>query len=604
MKVNFLELIGWTWHYARRFPREVAAVLACMAANVALSVVKPWPIVFLVDYVLRAHPMPDWLAPVVRSLPGSASALGLAMWSVATTVLIFILQWLCTLGADYANVSLGQRVTYEVATDLFRHLQQLSLSFHTRRSTGDIVRRVASDCAAIGIILRSALLPVLASIATLCVMVAIMLQLSTSLTIVAALVAPGMALVFHLHSRKMLERSYREQEAEAKIYELAEQTFSAITAVQAFGREALNELALRDAHERTTRAALSSLRVQLRFKILMGFATALGTAAILLTGGRAVLAGEMSVGTILLFLSYLASLYSPLEAIMYTGSTIQTAGGSARRVFDILRTEPEVRDGPHARQLAQVRGEVRFENVTFGYEAGRPILRDISLTVAPGETVALVGPTGAGKSTLVSLIPRFFDPNDGCLRVDGMDVRNVQLASLRRQVALVLQEPFLFPLSVAENIAYGRPGASLAQIQSAARAANAHDFIGRLPQGYDTVLDERGANLSGGERQRLSIARALLKNAPILILDEPTSALDVETEAAIMDALQTLVRDRTTFIIAHRLATVQRADRIIVLQKGAITESGTHAELVSRNGTYARYAARQFGARAPRAVAP
>jgi ATP-binding cassette, subfamily B, bacterial len=263
-----------------------------------------------------------------------------------------------------------------------------------------------------------------------------------------------------------------------------------------------------------------------------------------------------------------------------------------------------VRDGPHARQLAQVRGEVRFENVTFGYEAGRPILRDISLTVAPGETVALVGPTGAGKSTLVSLIPRFFDPNDGCLRVDGMDVRNVQLASLRRQVALVLQEPFLFPLSVAENIAYGRPGASLAQIQSAARAANAHDFISRLPQGYDTVLDERGANLSGGERQRLSIARALLKNAPILILDEPTSALDVETEAAIMDALQTLVRDRTTFIIAHRLATVQRADRIIVLQKGAITESGTHAELVSRNGTYARYATRQFGARTPRAVAP
>jgi ATP-binding cassette subfamily B protein/subfamily B ATP-binding cassette protein MsbA len=271
---------------------------------------------------------------------------------------------------------------------------------------------------------------------------------------------------------------------------------------------------------------------------------------------------------------------------------------SLDRVEEILRAEPEVIDRPGARLLGPVKGSIVFEDVSFSYDAGRPILCGMSLDVKAGETVALVGATGAGKSTLVSLIPRFFDPSEGRVLIDGQDVREVQLSSLRSQVALVLQEPFLFPLTIAENIAYGRPDASAAEVEAAARAANAHDFVIRLPQGYDTVIGERGATLSGGERQRLSIARALLKNAPVLILDEPTSALDASTEALIMQAMRNLVSGRTTFIIAHRLATVQNADRIVVLENGHIAESGTHQQLITRGGLYARFSALQFGCEA------
>jgi ATP-binding cassette, subfamily B, bacterial len=401
--------------------------------------------------------------------------------------------------------------------------------------------------------------------------------------------------VFWKFARPMMEASYRQQEAESKIYEVVEQTFSAMPVVQAFGREELNDRRFADATRSTLATTLSMTRVQVQFKMLIGLSTAVGTSAIIWFGARHALEGSLTLGTIIAFLSYLGSLYAPLEAIMYTGSTVQGAAGSARRVLEVLQTENRVEDKPGAIALDSVRGHLQLQNVTFGYEPDRPVLKNISLDIPPGQTVALVGETGAGKSTLVSLVPRFFDPSEGKVLLDGQDLRDLQLKTLRRKVALVLQEPFLFPISIAENIAYGSPHTSPEQIEAAAGAANAHDFIVRLPQGYHTVVGERGATLSGGERQRVSIARALLKDAPLLILDEPTSALDVETERSFLEALERLTRGRTTLIIAHRLSTIRRADRIIVLEAGQIVESGTHHELIARKGIYARFHAIQSG---------
>jgi ATP-binding cassette subfamily B protein/subfamily B ATP-binding cassette protein MsbA len=306
-----------------------------------------------------------------------------------------------------------------------------------------------------------------------------------------------------------------------------------------------------------------------------------------------VLDGRLTVGGILVFLAYLTALYGPLQTLMYAPTTTQGAAGSARRVLEILDTRRDVDDRPGAQALTQPAGHVRFEHVTFGYDPGRPVLREVSFEVRPGETVAIIGATGAGKSTLASLVPRFHDAWSGQVTVDGIDVRDLQLKSLRSHVAVVLQEPFLLPMSIAENIAYGRPAASHEDIEAAARAANAHDFITRLPEGYATVLAERGATLSGGERQRLSVARAILKDAPILILDEPTSAIDSATEAELLSALERLMRGRATIVIAHRMSTIAKADRIIALEHGRVVEEGTPADLLRHGRVYARFHGRQ-----------
>jgi ATP-binding cassette subfamily B protein/subfamily B ATP-binding cassette protein MsbA len=386
---------------------------------------------------------------------------------------------------------------------------------------------------------------------------------------------------------------YKQEQLEGQIMTQAERTLTALPIVQAFSREEFEDVRFRSLSQSTIQAYLSVVLSQLQFKVGTGLITAIGTTGIMLIGGLHVLQGTLSVGSLIIFLAYLTSLYAPIETLAYTSSGFASAAARARRVMEVLDAEHDVHDDPGAKPLPTVQlgrsGHICLEEVTFGYEANNPVLKNIALEARPGEVVALVGPTGAGKSTLVSLIPRFFDPWEGRVLFDGVDVRKVKLASLRAHISLVLQEPFILPLSVEENIAYGRPEASRSEIEAAAAAANADEFIRRLPQGYETVVGERGATLSGGEKQRLAIARALLKNAPVLILDEPTSSLDAQTEALLLEALERLMEGRTTFIIAHRLSTIRHSDKIVVIERGKIVEVGTHQGLMVTNSLYKHF---------------
>jgi ATP-binding cassette subfamily B protein/subfamily B ATP-binding cassette protein MsbA len=386
-----------------------------------------------------------------------------------------------------------------------------------------------------------------------------------------------------------------KREIESRIQSHIQQTLTGIPVVQAFAQEDREQKRFERFADAAVRAQQQSTLIGSINSLSSGLIATLGTGVILWVGARHVLNHSLSIGSLLVFLVYLNSLQAQLKIFANIHTALQGFNASVDRVLEVLDAPPEVADRPGAVELTTVRGHVKMENVSFGYDPARPVLRNVSLEAKPGETLAIVGATGVGKTTLVSLVPRFFDPTEGRVLIDGKDARDIQLKSLRAQVGLVLQEPFLFPISVADNIAFGRPHAPRSEVETAAQAANAHDFITRLPQGYETILGERGATLSGGERQRLSIARALLKNAPILILDEPTSALDAETEGHLMDALERLMNGRTTFIIAHRLSTVRRASQILVMKNGTLEERGTHEELLARGGLYAHLHQSQFG---------
>jgi ATP-binding cassette subfamily B protein/subfamily B ATP-binding cassette protein MsbA len=416
-------------------------------------------------------------------------------------------------------------------------------------------------------------------------MFAIMWQLQPQLTLLSLTVVPFMVLCIRIFGNPMKTQTLERRELEWRMINVVQQAMNAMPAIQAFGREEIEHARFLRYADDTVDAYRRSTLSQMWFKFFVGLVTAVGTAAVMWRGGHFVLDGSMTIGSVLVFLSYLASLYAPLNSITQTASIVQTAGANADRVLEVLDLIPDVRDEPGAID-APLSGPIRFENVTFSYEPGRPVLKDVSLEVQPGETIAIVGPTGAGKTTLVNMLMRFFDPSTGRVTVGGRDIRSLKVRSVRDQISMVLQDPFIFPYTIAENISYGRPEATRERVIEAAIAANADPFIKALPGGYDSIIGERGATLSGGEKQRLSIARAFVKDAPLLIMDEPTSALDARTEGMLLDALERLTKGRTTFIIAHRLSTIRNADKIIVLDHGRIVEQGTHQELIALGGMY------------------
>jgi ATP-binding cassette, subfamily B, bacterial len=561
-----------------------AAAILVRAATQAL---QPWPLKWLVDN-LTGHAHATGTA-WISGLPAADSFTGFAAWLAFGTVLLFAAGAAASVVQRFLQASAGARISYALAADVFDHVQRLPLAYHTRRKTGDVLRRVTIDTMCLRDLLAQVLYPVLGTVAGVAIPFALMWLLDPLLALVVVVVAIPAAVLVQRSVSRMTERDFLQQQMEGQVMAFAEQTLSVLPAVQAFGREPHEDQRFRALSGQTISAALRATALHIGVTLATGGVLALGAALVIAVGGFAVLDGRLTLGSLLVFIAYVYTFQSPVQQMAGVAASYATAAGSARRVVHVLGEDEGVQDALHARPLrTPVHGHVRVENATFGYHPGRPVLHEVSFEAGPGEMVALVGQTGAGKTTAVSLIPRFFDPWSGRVLFDGADIRDVTLASLRGHVSLVLQDALLLPITIAENIAYGRPDAGRDAVVAAAVAAEADEFIRRLPDGYETVVDERGAGLSGGERQRVSIARALLKDSPVVIMDEPTSALDAETEARLLAAVERLVERRTTLVIAHRLSTARRADRIIVLERGRVIENGSHDELVAAGGAYAR----------------
>ena len=592
----------------RRYRRLLAyavaqwpALLLVVALSLALSAVaalQPWPLKVLVDHAVGDVPAPDALRAMLDALAPASPALALVAAAALASFVLFMLGAALDAGLIWLWALAGQRMIYALAADLFAQFQRLSLIYHGRRTVGDALGRLTEDTWSVYAVSDALLVAPARHLLTLAAVGAVAWQLDAQLTLVALLAAPLLAVLALLLGRPLTGRERRERETRSRLMAFVQQTLAATPIVQAFCAEDRNRDRFLDLSERSVAASRGNAIAKRGYMLVNGTAATAGFAVVLYAGGQAVLEGRISLGTLLVFVAYIRSLQNAFLGLLRTYGALKSAGARIERVMEVLEARDRVPESPHARPVpapgAGGGRHVSLDGVTFGYEPERPVLRDLTLDVRAGETVAIVGATGAGKSTLVSLVPRFFDPWQGRVRIDDVDVRELRLADVRAQVALVLQEPFLLPLSVAENIAYGRPEAGRDEVVAAAVAANAHDFIRALPQGYDTPVGERGVTLSGGERQRLAIARALVKDAPVLILDEPTAALDAGTEAAVVDALHRLMRGRTTIIIAHRLSTVRLADRIAVIEDGRVVEQGPHATLLRAGGRYQRLYALQL----------
>jgi ABC-type multidrug transport system fused ATPase/permease subunit len=519
---------------------------------------------------------------------------GLLVVAVVLMAVAIVLTQALTLGQQYASQLLGQRMVFRLRCDLYAKLQRLSLAFHDRASVGDLIHRVTGDAPALQNIVTYGFVPLGIQLVTATVLAGTVFVLDARLGVVALAIVPLLIVWTVWFSERVRRRTRGLAVAESSIYSTVSETLGGIRAVKSFAMEEA-EARRFEQHARSSQQAyvqvmtLGSLGSQVT-EVLAGLATAL----VVLEGARAVLAESMSVGELLVFVAYLQSLYSPVTQLAASAMVIQRSAASIERVVQIFEQEDE-HAGPGQLRLRTVTGRLSYQGVSAAYDARRLVLHDVNLEVEAGERVAFVGRSGAGKTTLVGLLLRFYRPAAGRILLDGADIAALDLTWLRRQIALVLQEPIIFSGTLRENIAYGRPGATEVDVTAASQAAGLHDFVVTLPDAYETPVGERGVRLSGGQRQRLSIARAFLKDAPILILDEPTSSVDATTEHQIFASLERLTRGRTTLVISHRLATVRRADRIVVLGGGRVVEHGTHATLLARGGAYAGLCADQFG---------
>jgi ATP-binding cassette subfamily B protein len=552
------------WHIASIFLIDLLAT--------PLSLLGPIPLKIAVDTVLGSDPLPAFLDAL---LPDAARHSGLALLSVAAAlqILIVLLNQLQGLCSYVLRTHTGEGLTLGFRAQLFRHVQRLAFSFHDTRGTADTIYRIQYDAPAIQWLTIHGVIPLVGAVVTLLAMVYVTASFDGQLALVALTIIPFLVILPQVYTRRMYGRYVDVKELESSTLGIVQEVLTALRVVKAFGREDHEQERFVGQSSAGMRARIRLAFAESAFGLSINVTIAVGTALVLFLGVRGVLADRLTLGELLMVLAYLTQLYGPLSTIGDTVARLQSSLASMRRAFELLDEVPEVAERPRARTLKRATGAIELCGVSFSYDGTHPILDNVSFAIGAGTRLGIAGRTGAGKSTLVSLLTRFYDPSAGQVLLDGVDVRDYKLADLRNQFAIVLQEPVLFSTSIAENIAYGRPGVPFSDIVAAAKTANAHDFIVDLPDGYNTLVGERGMRLSGGERQRIALARAFLKNAPILILDEPTSSVDVTTEAVIMEAMERVMAGRTTLMIAHRLSTLDICDARIQVEHGCVVQA-------------------------------
>lgn len=572
----------------------VVALLAMLVESAA-DLLEPWPLKIVLDYVIGSKRPPAWLASWTTDQHGRLELLNVAAVAV---VAVAIVGAVSSYVEKYFSTTIGKRVGYDLRHALYHHVQRLSLAFYDTRQTGDLLVRLTADINAVEDFITGAVLGIVLDVVTLTGMLAVMFVLDWRFSLIALSIAPVLFAIAYRLMHRIKEAAREVKKNESELASVVQESIVSARVVKAFAREDFEEGRVDRQSQASVDAVLRARSVKAKLSPLVDIVISVGTSLVLYFGAHVVFSGRITPGALVVYVLYLGKMYKPIKDLSKTADTMSKAAVSFERIGELLAIDRQVTDRPGAGHAPRVHGQIAFDHVEFSYAETRPVLHDVTFVVEPGQRAAIVGETGSGKSTLIALIPRLYDVQHGAIRIDGTDVRDYTLRSLREQVSFVLQDPVLFRTSIAQNIAYGRPGATHSEILRASRLAHVDEFVSRLPRGYDTVVGERGDTLSGGQRQRVAIARAIIRDTPILLLDEPSSSLDAESEELIFKGLGRLLEGRTSITIAHRLATVRDADVIFVLHEGAIVETGTHEELLARKGRYARFHRIQFNSTA------
>jgi ABC-type multidrug transport system fused ATPase/permease subunit len=582
------------WSLLKPYRGTLVIILVAMLVQTAMSVAAPWPLKIILDNVVGEHKLGPWLDDFLRPFMSSGTKMQIAAAAAIATVLIALLGAAASYLANYYTTSVGQWVANDLRLRTYHHLQQLSLNYYNTHEMGTLLSTITADVQTIQNFASSSTLGILVDMFTIVAMLIIMFWLNWDFTLIAVGVTPFMLLMVSRFKKAVKKATREVRKQQSNVVAVVQQGLESMRVVKAFGRQDLEQEELSEVSKATVDAALKARKVKALLSPIVALTVSLCTAFVLWRSSSLILKGAMTAGALTVFLSYLTKFFKPVQDLATMTNTIAQTAVGVERVRAILEANDVIEERADAREPQPLKGEIKFENVAFAYNQDAPVLTDVNFEIKAGQMVGVVGPTGGGKSTIVSLIPRFYDPSAGKVSVDGVDIRDYKIHGLRNQIAYVLQETVLFRGTVADNIAYGRGSAARDEIVAAAKLANADEFIAKMPHGYDTMVGDRGDTLSGGQRQRIGIARALIRNNPILILDEPTAALDTESEQLVMEALERLMKGRTVITIAHRLSTIRNSDKIVVLKGGVVAEEGTHDELIAKGGVYAELYHIQF----------